>query len=182
MNENEVGLGNVERSDVALLVIDVQRGLFERSTPIYEAQQLLDNIEELLWEARTAGAAVFFIQHANMGSLKRGTDAWRLHPQIRPLAHEPVIHKHHGNAFKDTDLHASLQAQSVRRLVVTGLVTRGCVRATVQGALDLGYDVVLVADGHSSYAGDAASRIGTWNAKLQALGAEVVPAAQVDFT
>jgi nicotinamidase-related amidase len=31
-------------SSIALLVIDVQNGLFRKSTPVYQAQQLLENI------------------------------------------------------------------------------------------------------------------------------------------
>jgi nicotinamidase-related amidase len=35
-------------------------------------------------------------------------------------------------------------------VILTGLVTHGCVKATCEGALALGYAAVLAADGHSS--------------------------------
>ena len=41
-----------DRSNTALLVIDVQQGLFERSTPIYKADQVLENIHMLVCSAR----------------------------------------------------------------------------------------------------------------------------------
>jgi len=64
-------------------------------------------------------------------------------------------------------------------VVVSGLVTHGCVRATCQGALALGYAVALVADGHSSYSKDAARLIEAWNCTLAEAGAVVLPAAEV---
>ena len=67
-------------------------------------------------------------------------------------------------------------------MIVTGLVTHGCVKATSQGALALGYEVTLVADGHSSYSKDAARLIEEWNRSLGAAGAQVLLAAEVDLT
>lgn len=49
----------------ALLVIDVQKGLFSRPTPVYHEQQLLDNINYLSDQFLNQGGAVFFIQHSN---------------------------------------------------------------------------------------------------------------------
>ena len=64
---------------------------------------------------------------------------------------------------------------------MTGLVTHGCVKATCEGALALGYAVMLAADGHSSYSKDAARLIEDWNRKLGEMGAQVMPAAQIDL-
>ena len=64
-------------------------------------------------------------------------------------------------------------------MIVTGLVTHGCVKATCEGALALGYAVVLAADGHSSYSKDAARHVEEWNRKLGEAGARVVPAAEI---
>ena len=49
-------------------------------------------------------------------------------------------------------LHASLASRSVRTLVVSGGETDVCVLATVMGAADLGYRVVVAADGLCSSA------------------------------
>ena len=64
-------------------------------------------------------------------------------------------------------------------MIVTGLVTHGCVKATCLGALALGYAVTLAADGHSSYSKEAAPLIEEWNRKLGAAGAQVLPAVQI---
>jgi nicotinamidase-related amidase len=165
----------------ALLVIDVQQGLFERANPIYEARQVLDNINTLIRDARIAGVPVIFIQHANENTLVRGSDAWQLHPEIQPLEGEPLIHKRHGNAFIDTELQEVLREKGVESLLVTGLVTHGCVRATSLGALDLGYRVALVRDGHSNFSKGSAQLITKWNQTLHEKGAELVDTAEVAF-
>ena len=166
---------------MALLVIDVQQGLFEKSTKIYQADQMLKNINALITAARVAGSPVIFIQHSNDSSLAYGSHEWQLHPAIQPQAGETLIHKRAGNAFENTDLHPVLQSLGVQTVVVTGLVTHGCVRATAIGALELGYRVILVTDAHSSFSKDAPKLIEKWNHDLGEMGAELLPTAAVHF-
>lgn len=165
----------------ALLVIDVQQGLFGKSTPIHRGDELLGTIGELIQRAHRAGALVVYVQHSSDRVLPYGSDDWQLHPSLSPIQADLVIHKTHGNAFEDTPLTDELAARGIGRVVVTGLVTHGCVRATSLGALSLGFDVVLVADGHSSYSRDAAQQIEKWNRQLADAGARLAPAVQVDL-
>jgi len=52
---------NYPQSKIALLVIDVQQGLFERPTPLYQAEALVKNINLLIDKARRAnGGSVFW--------------------------------------------------------------------------------------------------------------------------
>jgi nicotinamidase-related amidase len=124
---------------------------------------------------------VIFVKHENQKTLVKGSDAWQLHPEIQPLEGEPVIHKQHGNAFQQTDLQAELASKEIGTLLITGLVTQGCVRATCLGALELGYRVILVSDAHSTYSRGAKSIIQKWNASLAEAGAELITTADVDF-
>ena len=165
----------------ALLVIDLQHGLFHKSAPIYRAGPLLDTIDTLIERARSAGALVIMVQHASDKVLPFGSPDWQLHPRLLPAERDLVLHKQHGNAFEDTPLQAELAARGIGRLIITGLVTHGCVKATCLGALALGYDVVLAEDGHSSYSKDAAKLIEEWNRKLGEAGVVVLPAAQIEF-
>jgi len=165
----------------ALLVIDVQHGLFRKSTPIYRAEPLLNTIATLIDRAHAAGALVVYIQHASDKVLPFGSADWQLHPRLHPGEGDLVVHKQHGNAFEDTSLHAELAGRGVGRVVVTGLVTHGCIKATCLGGLELGYEVVLAEDGHSSYSKDAARLIEEWNRKLSEAGAVVAPASQIAF-
>lgn len=165
----------------ALLVIDVQRGLFNKSTPIYQAEQLLANIHTLVRRAHEASAPVVYVQHSSEKYLVLGSNDWKLHMRLSPLPDDLRVEKQKGNAFEVMPLMGEMEARQVGRVVVCGLVTQGCVRATALGALQLGYRVVLAGDTHSSYSKDAAKLIEQWNGKLAAAGAEVRPAAEIEF-
>jgi nicotinamidase-related amidase len=175
----EVPTPPVEGQTPVLLVIDVQQGLFHKSTAIYQAEPLLDTIKTLIEHAHAAGVPVIYIQHASDKVLPFGSADWQFHPRLQPGADDVVIHKQHGNAFEDTPLHAELTRRGIDRVIVTGLVTHGCVRATCLGALALGYEVTLAADGHSSYSKNAAQLIAEWNDKLGTAGVTVAPASQI---
>ena len=109
----------------ALLVIDVQKGLFSRPTPVYHEQQLLDNINYLSDQFLNQGGAVFFIQHSNQKQLAKGTENWQFHPRLQVSEDDPVIHKTHGNAFQNTGLNDELDARGIKNIVITGMVTNG---------------------------------------------------------
>jgi nicotinamidase-related amidase len=82
------------------------------------------------------------------------------------------VHKTWSDAFVATDLHTQLQRTAVTRLVVTGAQTEFCVDATVRRAASLGYDVDLIADGHTTSANGLLTRdqiVAHHNATLPAL-------------
>jgi nicotinamidase-related amidase len=165
----------------ALLVIDVQKELFEKSIPIYQAPQLLEKLNRLIDQAHQAQVPVFFIQHSSEKILLQGTVGWQFHPDLQLSATDHIVQKHHGNAFEKTDLQAELEALGIQQLIITGLVTHGCVKATSLGALELGYQVRLVEDGHSNYHKNAPAVIAEWNEKLKLEGATLVKAAEISF-
>ncbi|MFN2283315.1 MAG: cysteine hydrolase family protein [Anaerolineae bacterium] len=167
--------------NIALLVIDVQQGLFEKSTPIYKADALLENITTLVDRAHLNDVPVIYVQHSAAKHLVKGSAEWQLHSQLHPLRADTIIHKLHGNAFEDTPLDEILRARHVTTVVVTGLVTHGCVRATCIGARKLGYNVILVKDGHSSFSKKAADLIVDWNEKLSAKQIEVRATSEITF-
>jgi len=150
----------------ALLIIDVQKGLFSKPTPIYKVDELIQNINSLIDQWRVAGGMIVFVQHSNNKLLIKYSSDWQLHPDLKINGTDLIIHKVHGNAFEETELNEILKARGIQTMVVTGLVTQGCVRATCIGAHDLGYRVILVEDGHSNYNKDAKKIIEEWNQKL----------------
>ena len=170
-----------DQKEMALLIIDVQRGLFERSTPIYKADALLKNIGALVDGAHRAGAPVFYVQHSDKRALVKGSDEWQLHPDLHPLDTDHIVHKLHGNAFEDTNLGRELRARNIGSLVVAGLVTHGCVRATCLGAKELGYRVILAQDGHSNFSKQAAKLVEEWNQKLSEKMIELKSTREIDF-
>jgi nicotinamidase-related amidase len=167
--------------DTALIIIDVQQGLFKKSTPLYQASELLEKINLLTDKAHQQGIPVIYVQHSDEKGLIKGSLDWQLHPGLHPQRIDTIIHKQFGNAFENTNLGEILQSLNITHLVVTGVVTHGCVKATCLGARQLGYRVTLVEDGHSSYSKDAARLIMEWNEKLKAQGCELKAAEEIQF-
>jgi nicotinamidase-related amidase len=85
-------------------------------------------------------------------------------PEIAPVGDEIIINKTSSGAFNTTMIDQILHSLGIRQLLVTGLVTEGCVELTARDALDRGYRVTLLSDGctSSTQAGhvDALQRMG----------------------
>jgi nicotinamidase-related amidase len=135
-----------DRPNVALLVIDVQVGVVARA---HARGEVVGNIARLVDDARRAGAPVVWVQHED-DELVRGGEAWAIAPELSPDPAEPLVHKSYGDAFEDTALEAELARLKAGRLVIAGAQTDACIRSTLHGALARGYDVVLVADAHTT--------------------------------
>jgi nicotinamidase-related amidase len=177
MRDNTQGSG----CRCALLIIDVQQALFERTTRIYKAEELLRNIGLLIDRAHQASVLVVFVQHANQSFLLEDSEGWQLHPALEPTSTDLMLQKRHGSALQDTLLHPELQSRAIDTLIVMGLVTHGCVKATCQDAKKHGYRVLLVEDGHSNYHRHAADVVEEWNQKFGAEGIELISTQAVDF-
>jgi nicotinamidase-related amidase len=169
-------------TESALIIIDVQQGMFFRSIPIYNADQILDNIAALVQRAHTASIPVVYVQHRNKTSFPEGSEKWQIHPRVQPSDLDLVIQKPHSSAFKKTTLQQELESRSIKTVVIMGLCTPGCVKNTCIDAKKLGYHVVLVEDGHSSAHKQAAEFIAKWNQRLQHDGiVELKSTREIDF-
>jgi nicotinamidase-related amidase len=135
------------RPNTALLVVDVQSGVVER---VHERDVVVANIGSLVEKARRERVPVVWVQHADE-QLARGSDEWRMVPELTPGEGEPLVAKSHGDAFEDTTLEeAVLSDLGVGRLVVVGAQTDACIRSTLHGAFGRGYDATLVSDAHTT--------------------------------
>ncbi|MFE1382085.1 cysteine hydrolase family protein [Streptomyces sp. NPDC058740] len=130
----------------ALLVIDMQNALAEIA---HRAPETIAVIAGLRARARAAGVPVVTVQHHG-GELRPGTHGWRIVPELAPAEGESVIAKTSADSFLDTRLDATLAALGVTELLVTGFATEICVDTTARQALSRRYDLVLVADGHTT--------------------------------
>jgi len=93
---------------------------------------------------RDAGQARVFRDRLPALELLTPDSHWvKVDAALTPLANEPVIEKQWASAFFATSLAARLAAASVDSLVVTGLTTSGCVRATVLDGLQHDYRVFV---------------------------------------
>ena len=57
-----------------------------------------------------------------------------------------VVDKHVYGPWIETDLHQRLQKRGINTLIITGGETDICVLATILGAIDFGYRIILAAD------------------------------------
>lgn len=62
-------------------------------------------------------------------------------------SNEVVLTKHRFDAFQGTPLDLYLRNNGIRTVIVTGVVTSGCVESTVRSAFFLDYHVVVPSDG-----------------------------------
>ncbi len=134
------------RSGTALLVVDVQAGVVEGA---YERDAVVANVGHLVEKARHEGVPVIWVQHSDE-QLVRGSESWRIVPELSPNEAEPVVEKNYGDSFEDTSLENVLSDLGVGRLVVVGAQTDACIRSTIHGAFTRGYDATLVGDAHTT--------------------------------
>ena len=133
-------------TDTALLVIDMQVG---NVAAAYQREEIVARLAGLVAEARAAGTPIVFIQHED-DWLRPEAPEWQFLAALTPDKGELVIHKRACDAFYGTPLLEELTARDVRRLIVTGVQTELCVDATCRRAASEGFDVILVADGHTT--------------------------------
>ncbi len=136
----------MDRPNSALLVIDVQNDVVADA---FDREAVIDNINTLVGQARQEGAPVIWVQHDD-ADLPAETDGWQIVPELEPAPDETIIRKSLRSSFDNTPLDEHLVKLDVGRLVVTGAQTDFCVRWTLHGALERGYDTVLAADGHTT--------------------------------
>jgi nicotinamidase-related amidase len=135
-----------KRPNTALLVVDVQNGAVEGA---HERDRVVANIGSLVERARGESVPVVWVQHSDE-QLERGSDKWRIVPELDPGDAEPLVEKNYNDSFDDTTLESVLSDLEVGRLVVVGAQTDACIRSTIHGALVRGYDTILVSDAHTT--------------------------------
>jgi nicotinamidase-related amidase len=172
---------------VALIIIDVQRGMFAfPEMQPFNASGTVSNIAALLAQARTTSTPVFFVQHQGEAGhpLEPGTPGFPVHEALTPLPSELVVQKRHCNSFQETQLEGALREAGIGTLVVTGMQTNYCVDTFVRAAKERGFNIHLVSDGHTTFDTPilAASQIvAHHNATLEGTFAELVTASDVRF-
>jgi nicotinamidase-related amidase len=134
------------RPNTALLVIDVQNGVVEGG---HERDAVVANVGSLVDKARQEEVPVVWVQHSSE-ALAKGSDNWRIIPELAPDDAEPLVDKSYPDSFEETALESVLSGLGVGRLVVVGAQTDECIRSTLHGAIVRGYDATLVSDAHTT--------------------------------
>jgi nicotinamidase-related amidase len=164
---------------MALVVIDVQQGMFAEAQPPHRGDDLLKTIRALQDRARAAGLPVVHVQHdgGDGDPLARGSEGFAIHGDVAPLSGEEGVVKDRCDAFLGT----GLDARGIDRLVIAGLQTEFCIDTSVRSAMAHGNKVVHAADAHSTFDGPdlAAAAITAHHNRVLRVFAEIVPAAKI---
>jgi nicotinamidase-related amidase len=98
------------------------------------------------YEESYGDAGVFIEKVPALRELRLGTEAVEVDERIAPVGDERVILKKYASAFFGTDLGTELTTDGADTLVITGVTTSGCVRATAIDSLQHGYRTVVPED------------------------------------
>jgi maleamate amidohydrolase len=143
----------------ALLIVDMIKGFTDSACPLgCDCPEVVAANAQLLDEFRRRGLPIFFTtvvyHNADQARVFRAriealnlltpdSDWVKVDERLAPLPEEPLLEKQWASAFHKTDLDTQLRELGVDSLVVTGLTTSGCVRATVVDGLQYDYRVVV---------------------------------------
>ena len=140
-------------AQTAVLVIDVQVGLFCAEPSPFEAEAVVARINAVTAKARQAGAPVIFIQHDGAPGgedVVPFTEGWKLHPKLDVRPDELVIRKTTCDAFYGTLLESELRSRGITTLLLMGFATDFCVDSTLRSAASKNFAVIIVADAHTT--------------------------------
>jgi nicotinamidase-related amidase len=145
---------------LGLLVVDLTRAFVDGRYPLAAPRTsgaCVQATRRLLHACRAAGVPVLFSRGDDVhNAAERGR--WKvarlaeppgLPPrneivaEVAPLPNESVIRKRRPSAFHGTELVGLLVHERVETLIVCGMTTSGCVRATVVDAFSHNFDVVV---------------------------------------
>lgn len=150
----------------ALLVIDVQNEYFTGRMPVTYPDGSLKNILSAMDTAQAAGVPVIVIQHEapqpDSTVFRKGSDGWKLHPEVARRPHGILIHKSLPGAFTGTDLEPWLRARGIVTVTICGYMTQMCCDTTARQALHLGFRVEFLADATGTL--DISNRAGSVSA------------------
>ncbi|MDO6654922.1 isochorismatase family protein [Anaerobacillus sp. 1_MG-2023] len=139
-------------NSTALLLIDVQNGMFHRGSSVYQDARLLYNLKKITASAKSERIPVYYIQHETIGKhLKRNTVDWQLHPFFTIERDDEVIYKTTPDAFHLTRLEEKLYSKNIDHLVISGIQTELCVDSTCRSAYNKGFSISLIEDAHSTW-------------------------------
>ena len=122
----------------AASVIEANRQLMDafhaQSLPVYLTTVVYDNDEQ---------ASVFRARVPALNVLSRGSHWCEIDPGLPLSSSDTIIEKIHASAFHGTNLADQLRSEGIDSLVVTGLTTSGCVRASAVDGLQHNFKVVV---------------------------------------
>lgn len=153
------------RPKTALILVDVINSFFQKGQPNHYAgvEAVLDPLRALRARARATGTVtVHAVERHRPGfsdfewgklpihHLEGAEDAGFFADFAPDGANETVVYKRRFSAFFATDLALFLAEQNIRRVIIGGVKTNVCIRATAQDAFAHGFEPVIVREATNS--------------------------------
>lgn len=160
-------------TNTILLVIDMQTGLLNRD--VWNRAGLIDNINKLIDFFHEKDLPVVFARHTNASFSKKDTPDWQICDCIHTKAGDAIINKTKSSIFSEKEFNNYLEQNQISGIIVTGLVSNGCVQAACLDGLKHGLKVILAEDGHSTFHKEQAAVVEQWNKTLAEQGVLVIP-------
>ena len=147
----------------AVVSVDFMRGYFDPASPFcLPSDEMLSSASRIITVARAMGVPVIHTKvvygpdGVDGGIFLQKIPALRsfigevamneFMPGVAPLPEELVIAKQYASAFFGTSLNSTLQALGVDTVIIMGVTTSGCIRATALDALQYGFIPLVVRD------------------------------------
>ena len=136
----------------ALLVIDMQKGSFTPKTSRFDAGGVVNRINELAELFRELNYPVFYIQHdgTGTGEFEKYSTEWENLDELKVEPNDIIIDKYANDVFYKSELYSKLKELKINELVITGCATDFCVESTVQSALTMDFNIIVVENGHTT--------------------------------
>ncbi|HSY27998.1 MAG TPA: isochorismatase family protein [Burkholderiaceae bacterium] len=132
-----------------LLVVDMQNAWLNGDTKRYDKDAVVARINHAAHCMRERGGQVIFILHNN-DEAAIGSPGWQLDAGLIVAPGDVMVDKTACDSFADTKLLEQLTATGTRTLFICGMATEQCVDSTVRASLSQGFDVVALADAHTT--------------------------------
>jgi nicotinamidase-related amidase len=136
----------------ALIIVDLQTGLFQPAPPPAGAHEMIGRINMLAARARARNIPVIIVQHERPRTgLEYDSAGWQLDRRLTVTPEDVRLRKTSPDSFHHTALQEILTAWGVNHVAICGYASEFCVDTTVRRAAALGFAVTLVSDGHTTH-------------------------------
>ncbi len=153
-----------------LLIVDMEYGFLDSKSPLFVnlGFEIVANIKKILNIYREKKLPIIFVKREHRksgididktrveifkkskGLILENDKSSEIIDDLKPLKDEIIVIKRRWSSFFGTELDILLRRLNINNLIVTGIQTPNCIRATVYDALSLDYNVIVISDATAS--------------------------------
>jgi nicotinamidase-related amidase len=159
----------IKPQETAIITVDMQKD-FQTIKPLADKtneRNVISNIKKIIEVSKKVNIPVFYVRtvrrkdgadsvqavtdeslkgHKRPPLLVEGTPGSEILDELKPESDDYIITKRRLNAFYNTDLELLLRSKGVKTIILTGLITNNCIDATLKGARERDFNVIIPLD------------------------------------